>query len=337
MSNLTFSTKSCQCVNDAAKNTTNCDCCVAKNIWVSAVPICNSTQALEKCVCKNNNFNTTAYRNVTVAVNQTSSVTCFRSGCSGEICGTSVQRSSCKWNNTYACYAQASCEYSAVTRQCTWTSSANLTACLAKPAVIATTDLSKYQNLTSRPNTTYNLTTIVNTTQVQAYNITKTVESCSCASSRFPNLNMSTPPVSSSICGQDATNSSQYQCCVSRDYVEGLYFGRQSCSAGLDTADCACNSSRNATCQCTPVGSMITYRNLLIDTSRCQCLNSTNVSKPGQQCRCCIGQMSTLMPRPTTCNATTSSSQVCDCAESFNDATNRSVLKCQCKQSTTTQ
>ncbi len=117
---------------------------------------------------------------------------------------------------------------------------------------------------------------IQNRTQLTSFNETRTREVCSCQNSRFPSIIMFNPPVRSNECGQDATNSSQYSCCVNKDYVESLYFGRQSCSAALDTADCVCNTSRNATCSCTPLSTQITYRNLILDTSRCQCLTQGN-------------------------------------------------------------
>ena len=57
----------------------------------------------------------------------------------------------------------------------------------------------------------------------------------------------------------------------------------------------------------------------------------------GQNCRCCIGKMETLLPRAPACASTTGSNQVCDCEEVFTVTTNRTNLKCACRQNVTTQ
>lgn len=46
--------------------------------------------------------------------------------------------------------------------------------------------------------------------------------------------------------------------------------------------------------------------------------------------------METLLPRVPTCAASTGSNQVCDCEEVFTIASNRTTLKCNCRQNTTT-
>lgn len=54
---------------------------------------------------------------------------CIRTGCSGQVCASSVVYTTCEWRPEYACYADATCE-----RQedgnCGWTMTPELEACL---------------------------------------------------------------------------------------------------------------------------------------------------------------------------------------------------------------
>ena len=331
LSGLTFPSSSCQCT--VSNGVPSCNCCVSRNIWQFAQPVCNSSQSLEKCACKNTTFTTVAQRNVTTPTNVTKTITCRKTGCSGELCSSDIMASICTWSDRFACYSNATCEYQVATGACGWTNSSTLATCLAKPPVIATTNIKNYQNLTARATTTYNLTQLVNVTTLQNFNVSNNVESCACNSSKINNLTF-TGQVNSTQCGADSSNSSTFQCCAATSLIEGTFFGRQSCSSSLDTAQCDCNSSRNATCSCVPLNTQITYRNLILDTSRCTCLNKTTGS--GQNCRCCIGKMETLLPRAPSCAVNTTTSQVCDCQEVFTAATNRTNLQCSCRQNVTT-
>lgn len=55
---------------------------------------------------------------------------CKKTGCSGQLCSDQDVGSTCEWNESYACYATATCARQA-NGQCGFTQTAELTSCLA--------------------------------------------------------------------------------------------------------------------------------------------------------------------------------------------------------------
>ena len=326
---VTLNTSACNCVFDGTKN--NCNCCVNKNTWITAVPTCSGSQTLEKCTCAPVAYyvNETRYNYTTQ--NSTKNYSCKQTGCSGELCASSDMISSCVFKDSFACYATAVCEYQASSGKCDFTPSTTLTNCLAKPTAIAKTDLKKYQNIT-RNATVTTVITPVNVTVPYVVNVTKYKEVCTCNNSKFPQFPISPAPTTSAQCGAASAdaNNTQYQCCMSNDLEENLFYNNLTCSAATSVADCACNNatSKNATCSCSPKGSQVTYKNLLQDATKCQC-----IAKNGTQaCKCCLPPKEALMPKAPTCNSTTSTSQSCECEDSFSAGANKTIYKCACKQ-----
>ena len=59
---------------------------------------------------------------------------CYVGGCSGQVCsGEADVITTCLYQESYACYQQATCERQ-TTGECGWTQSATLTACIAATA-----------------------------------------------------------------------------------------------------------------------------------------------------------------------------------------------------------
>jgi hypothetical protein len=58
---------------------------------------------------------------------------CMRTGCSGQVCSDTEVITTCEWRPEYACYKGARCELQA-DGKCGFTRTAELTACLARPA-----------------------------------------------------------------------------------------------------------------------------------------------------------------------------------------------------------
>lgn len=327
---LTLNTSDCGCVSDG-KNSTNCDCCVSQATWKSATPVCQSGDStLEKCMCQNNSVITQEKSTVTIKKNVTTQVTCKKTGCSGELCSSEEMFSTCTWKNAYACYSPAVCEYQISTGECGFTNTTTLATCLKAPPAIPPNKVSTYQNAT-RNVTVTNVTKLVSQNVTIIQNVTKYVQQCNCSNNRFPSIAITNAPVSPSVCGCDANNTA-CQCCVSRDYVTGLYFNALSCT-NLTGADCNCNFAKNASCSCTPRdNTVLTYKNLTIDTSK-NCLCTNNSANTSQQCRCCVNDLATMIPKAPVCAVNTTTTQSCKCEESFTQSTGKMNLQCQCKHS----
>jgi hypothetical protein len=58
---------------------------------------------------------------------------CIKTGCSGQVCSDTEVITTCEWRPEYACYKRARCERQA-DGKCGFTRTAELTACLARPA-----------------------------------------------------------------------------------------------------------------------------------------------------------------------------------------------------------
>lgn len=109
---LDVSNSTCSCINLA--NRTTCDCCVSNAVWNTARPICPASSTNEKCNCRNVTTVTRMNTTTISRVNQTTTFQCRPTGCSGEICGNVARgniSTSCRWNNTFACFKNATCEY----------------------------------------------------------------------------------------------------------------------------------------------------------------------------------------------------------------------------------
>jgi hypothetical protein len=137
-------------------------------------------------------------------VNQTTTFQCRPTGCSGEICGNVAKgniSTSCRWNNTFACFKNAVCEYQASTGNCGWTYNNATLQCISRNI---TADPKLFQNLTTPANITVrNITTLVNVTKVDFYNVSNSTWSCSCMNSRYPKNPLSNAPVTPQQCGCD--------------------------------------------------------------------------------------------------------------------------------------
>ena len=175
---------------------------------------------------------TTLYNTTVSRVNLTKTFQCRPTGCSGEICGNVANgniSTSCRWNNTFACFKNATCEYQNSTKDCGWTYTNATTQCFSKNA---TADPKLYQNLTTPYNVTVkNVTSLTNITRVDAYNITNTTWSCNCNNSRYPNTPLVNAPVTPIQCGTDnwsaATQSAD--CCLTKRTVDDLFLASQTC------------------------------------------------------------------------------------------------------------
>jgi hypothetical protein len=66
------------------------------------------------------------------AVDEASSATCMKTGCSGQVCADHSVITTCEFRPEYACYRDATCEVQA-DGYCGWTETAALDACLANP------------------------------------------------------------------------------------------------------------------------------------------------------------------------------------------------------------
>lgn len=272
-------------------------------------------------------------------MNQTtySNVTCMKTGSNGELCASVQMVSSSVWNNTYYCYASRSveCTYRPSTGKCGFTPSASLSACLENPPKY--TNSSLYQN---QPVSYVNKTLVPTTKTVaynQTYNVTNYQWACNCHNDDFPSaVHMNPAPVSQSTCGclSDNTANQTCNCCISKQYVQNLYLGKQNCSAGGQLADCTCNGARNSSqCACSPRNSSLTYKGITVDTTKCTCFNTTNSTT--QTCACCVGNMTSYMPAAPVCNASLASSQQCQCTD-FVNKQNATQLQCQCSNTITT-
>lgn len=263
-----------------------CDCCVARNTWATARIQCNlnSTQQ-ERCNCQNITRVVQEQRIDQVLQTNLKNVTCRRTGCSGEICSMSEQTSSCAWRDSLACYSQGVCTFNATTQQCGWVNTTTLTNCLRNPTAMQ--NPRNFQNLTTpRPVNTTLAPVIENVTVFSTVNVNRTSFVCNCSNSRVPRLPINFAPVSPSRCGCDTFNTFNQTCgcCVDRPFVDEFILSTNlTCSANTSQADCQCvntASGRNTSCTCTQRVSNnatpLTFRGITVDTSRCNCLNSTN-------------------------------------------------------------
>jgi hypothetical protein len=192
--NLDVSNSTCNCVNFGNRST--CDCCVSNAIWSAARPICGTNQTSEKCNCRNVTTVTTIQNNTVSRVNTTRTFQCRPTGCSGEVCGNVARgniSTSCRWNNTFACFRNATCEYQNSTGDCGWTFTNVLNQCITRNA---TADPKLFQNLTTPYNMTVrNISSVVNVTRFDSYNITNSTWSCNCSNSRYPRNPLINAPV----------------------------------------------------------------------------------------------------------------------------------------------
>ena len=164
----------------------------------------------------------------------------------------------------------------------------------------------------------------------QTVNVTSYNWSCGCSNTRFPSQFLFDAPVSQASCGCDSTNTTNQtcNCCVNLNYENNLYLNQQVCASNQSDTNCVCNYGKNASqcSSCTPVGLSTVYKNLVVDTTKCTCYNVTNTT---QDCRCCNGNVNTLMPKAPVCNATLSPSQQCIC-QSYSGNNKTNSLQCAC-------
>lgn len=59
---------------------------------------------------------------------------CYISGCSGQLCANEPRASTCEWNDSYACYQDATCARQD-DGECGWIMSEELEACLVEADV----------------------------------------------------------------------------------------------------------------------------------------------------------------------------------------------------------
>ena len=143
----------------------------------------------------------------------------------------------------------------------------------------------------------------------QTYNVTSYKWSCGCSNTRYPSLYISQAPVSQATCGCDSTNTTNQtcNCCINKNFENNLYLNQEVCLSNQTATDCLCNYGKNASqCACNPLGQSTIYKNLVVDATKCTCFNVTNTT---QACRCCNGNVATLMPKAPVCTSTLSTSQ----------------------------
>jgi len=137
--------------------------------------------------------------------------------------------------------------------------------------------------------TVRNITSLVNVTRVDSYNVTNSTWSCNCSNSRYSRNPLNNAPVTPLQCGTDnwSAASQQSDCCLSRKTVDDLFLASQTCSASQSLSNCQCNN--NMTCDCSvPNATNKFYDNIALNNrnSNCSC-----VTRPGaslQECRCCL-------------------------------------------------
>jgi len=253
----------------------------------------------------------------------TKNVVCRKTGCSGQICSQQNVNTTCTWMNQFACYSNAQCQYLPSTGDCGWVSSLTLGACLANPPQASA---AVYQNITNRTVTNTTVVTPTNFTTVVTKNLTNYTWTCNCSNSRYPQYNMTNPPVDGAHCGCANSNNSvkSCSCCVSRTFEDQLYLSKEVCNANQSLSTCQCSNNMN--CNCQVANSNTAYTGLSVNSSSCLCVNNT----PSQQvCSCCLGQQATLIPKAPQCSAS-APAQSCQCSGVFTPSTGLNNLQCGC-------
>lgn len=284
---LPVNTSNCGCVNFGNRST--CDCCVTDPIWSAARPVCGSASTSEACQCQNITTTTRFNTSTTSLVNRTTTFTCRPTGCSGEICGNVARgnlSSTCRWNNTFACFSNAVCEYQNSTGDCGWTVNSALTQCIARNA---SADPRLFQNLTTSRNVTVrNITARVNNTIITTFNVTNSTWACNCSNSRYPRNPLVNAPVTFNACGcnNNSVANRICDCCVDRNTVDNLFLAAHQCrTLNTTVSNCVCND--NFTCNCAaPNAVNLTYIAIPLNANNCSCVKRANSSL--NECRCCI-------------------------------------------------
>ena len=209
------------------------------------------------------------------------------------------------WKNSYACYANAACEYQQSTGDCGWTLTPAVNTCITKSAVASA---ALFQNVTRRNATSRDVVVQVNTSRVDLMNFTNNSFACNCSNSRFPRFNLTNAPITANQCGCGSSSNATLKacdCCTDRKTVNELFLNAQNCSAASIASNCVCT---NSSCQCTSPVDKITYGDLRFSNS-CNCI----VRPDGNQdCKCCLPRNFQLAAAPV-CSSAAQTFNNCTC------------------------
>lgn len=171
--------------------------------------------------------------------------------------------------------------------------------------------------------------------------ITTTTQVCNCLAdlkSQLGTVNVVKIPVNTTrSCGSyNEGNKTVYMCCLKEDDLTRT--APMSCNPALQVnASCSCpmpnGNVRNCSCSLRDGKTTYFVNPVAVNSNDCSCYNVTANGVTKQQCNCCAPKSLTnftQVVKAPTCNATTASSQNCDCKRVWDSETFAYVNLCNC-------